>query len=64
MAVSGAGALLAASAEDASTLRKAVTSPGGTTERALDVLMAPAAWPAAMREAIAAAATRSRELAG
>ena len=33
--VSGSGALLAASAEDAAELRRAVTSPGGTTERAL-----------------------------
>jgi pyrroline-5-carboxylate reductase len=62
--VSGSGALLAASTEDAAALRKAVTSPGGTTERALQVLMAPAAWPEAMRRAIAAATERSRELAG
>ncbi len=32
--VSGSGALLAASPEDAAALRVAVTSPGGTTERA------------------------------
>ena len=38
--VSGSGALLAASTEDAAALRKAVTSPAGTTERALQVLMA------------------------
>ncbi|MBV8614257.1 MAG: pyrroline-5-carboxylate reductase [Acetobacteraceae bacterium] len=62
--VSGSGALLAASAEDSAALRRAVTSPGGTTERALDVLMAPDAWPQAMRRAIAAATARSRELAG
>ncbi|WP_149536017.1 pyrroline-5-carboxylate reductase [Siccirubricoccus phaeus] len=62
--VAGSGALLAASAEDAATLRKAVTSPKGTTERALAVLMAPEAWPKLMREAIAAATARSRELAG
>ncbi len=62
--VSGSGALLAASAEDASALRVAVTSPAGTTERALSVLMAPDAWPAAMSRAIAAATVRSRELAG
>lgn len=62
--VSGSGALLAASAEDASALRVAVTSPAGTTERALSVLMAPEAWPAAMSRAIAAATVRSRELAG
>jgi len=62
--VAGSGALLAASAEDAAALRVAVTSPGGTTERALVVLMAPDAWPAAMSRAIAAATKRSRELAG
>jgi pyrroline-5-carboxylate reductase len=62
--VAGSGALLAASEEDAASLRRAVTSPKGTTERALAVLMAEDAWPALMRRAIAAAAARSRELAG
>ena len=62
--VSGSGALLAASPEDAAALRKAVTSPGGTTERALAVLMASGAWPAALSKAIAEATRRSRELAG
>ena len=62
--VAGSGALLAASADDAAALRRAVTSPGGTTERALEVLMAPAAWPAALSRAVAAATQRSRDLAG
>jgi pyrroline-5-carboxylate reductase len=62
--VAGSGALLAASAEDSAQLRKNVTSPKGTTERALAVLMAPEAWPALMNKAIAAATARSRELAG
>ncbi len=62
--VAGSGALLAAGSEDAAALRRAVTSPNGTTERALAVLMAPAAWPAAVSQAIAAATARSRELAG
>ncbi len=62
--VAGSGALLAASVEDSASLRRAVTSPGGTTERALAVLMAPEAWPQALSRAIAAAAARSRELAG
>ena len=62
--VAGSGALLAASLEDAAALRRAVTSPAGTTEAALKVLMAPDAWPAAMRRAVAAATVRSRELAG
>ena len=61
--VAGSGALLAASAEDASALRVAVTSPAGTTERALAVLMADAAWPAQVSRAIDAATRRSRELA-
>ena len=62
--VSGSGALLAASTEDAADLRVAVTSPGGTTAEALRVLMDPAAWPSAMSRAIDAATKRSRELAG
>jgi pyrroline-5-carboxylate reductase len=62
--VSGSGALLAASPEDSAALRRAVTSPKGTTERALEVLMAPDAWPALMQAAIQAATERSRELAG
>ncbi|MBS7809348.1 pyrroline-5-carboxylate reductase [Roseococcus pinisoli] len=61
--VAGSGALLAASTEDASTLRVNVTSPKGTTERALAVLMRPENWPAIMEEAIEAATARSRELA-
>ncbi len=62
--VAGSGALLAASPEDAAELRRAVTSPRGTTERALAVLMADAAWPALVSRAIEAATARSRELAG
>jgi pyrroline-5-carboxylate reductase len=62
--VAGSGALLAASGADAAQLRRNVTSPGGTTERALAVLMADGAWPALVNHAIAAATARSRELAG
>jgi len=62
--VAGSCALLAASPEDAADLRKAVTSPGGTTAAALGVLMEPAAWPRSLSEAIEAATRRSRELAG
>lgn len=62
--VAGSGALLAASAEDAASLRKAVTSPGGTTQAALSVLMAEDAWPATLERAVAAATRRSQELAG
>ncbi|MDR3538178.1 MAG: pyrroline-5-carboxylate reductase [Acetobacteraceae bacterium] len=62
--VAGSGALLKASPEDAAALRKAVTSPGGTTAAALAVLMDTTAWPETIDRAIAAAAQRSRELAG
>jgi pyrroline-5-carboxylate reductase len=61
--VSGAGALLAASDEDAAALRRAVTSPRGTTEQALAVLMADDAWPASLTKAVAAASARAKELA-
>jgi pyrroline-5-carboxylate reductase len=62
--VAGSGGLLGASADDAADLRKAVTSPGGTTAAALAVLMDQAAWPDLMDRAVAAATQRSRELAG
>jgi len=62
--VFGAGALLDESPDDAAALRRAVTSPKGATEKALDVLMAPEAWPAAIRQAMAAVVRRSQELAG
>ena len=60
--VSGSGALLAASTDDPAAMRQAVTSPAGTTERALAVLMAPDAWPSLVSRAVAAATARSREL--
>ncbi len=62
--VAGSGALLIASTEESAALRVAVTSPGGTTQAALEVLMDAAAWPATLSRAIAAATARSRELAG
>jgi len=62
--VAGSGALLGASEQDAADLRRAVTSPKGTTERALAVLMEADAWPKAMSRAIQAATDRARELAG
>jgi pyrroline-5-carboxylate reductase len=60
--VSGAGALLAAATEDAADLRRNVTSPKGTTEAALAVLMAPDAWPATLRKAVIAAEDRANEI--
>lgn len=61
--VVGAGALLAEGANPAD-LRKAVTSPGGTTAAALDVLMANGALPDLMHEAVEAARKRAVELSG
>jgi pyrroline-5-carboxylate reductase len=62
--VAGAGELLHRSELDAATLRRNVTSPGGTTAAALEVLMAAdGGLPELMREAVEAAARRSRELA-
>jgi pyrroline-5-carboxylate reductase len=60
--VIGSAALLSASDEDAAALRIAVTSPAGTTERALAVLRADTALPKLFAEAIEAATQRSREL--
>lgn len=62
--VAGAGELLYQASEDAETLRRNVTSPGGTTAEALKVLMADDALQPLMTKAIAAATRRSRELAG
>jgi pyrroline-5-carboxylate reductase len=61
--VTGAGELAARSAEDAATLRANVTSPGGTTAAALEVLMAGDGLTPLLTRAVAAAAARSRELA-
>lgn len=68
--VTGAGELLRLSELDPAELRRNVTSPGGTTAAALRVLMGEAdggetgPLEAIFREAVRAAALRSRELAG
>lgn len=62
--VTGAAELAFRSDAPAGTLREQVTSPGGTTEAALKVLMADDGLGALMTRAVAAAAKRSRELAG
>ena len=62
--VAGSGELLHRSPLDAAELRRNVTSPGGTTAAALDVLMAADGLDPLMERAIAAATRRSRELAG
>jgi pyrroline-5-carboxylate reductase len=61
--VAGSGELARQSDESPAQLRQNVTSPGGTTRAALDVLMAPDGLAPLIRRAVAAAARRSRELA-
>lgn len=58
----GAAALLEADRSDAAQLRKNVTSPNGTTEAALKILMAPDGLGPLMDRAVAAARRRSEEL--
>jgi len=61
--VAGSGELLHRSDLDAATLRQNVTSPGGTTAAALDVLMGKDGLQSLLTRAVAAAAKRSKELA-
>ncbi len=61
--VAGSGELARRSDETPARLRENVTSPGGTTRAALDVLMAADGLAPLIARAVAAAATRSRELA-
>ena len=59
----GAGALLAASDKSPQELRRAVTSPGGTTQAALDALMGSGVGlPELVRNAVTAAERRSRQM--
>ncbi len=60
--VTGAGALIEAASEPPSTLRKNVTSKGGTTAEALAVLMADDGLPSLIERAVHAAKKRSVEL--
>jgi pyrroline-5-carboxylate reductase len=63
--IEGAGELLFRDQEtEASTLRRNVTSPGGTTAAALEVLMASDGLSPLIERAVAAATRRARELAG
>jgi pyrroline-5-carboxylate reductase len=61
--VAGAGELLHRSELASATLRQNVTSPGGTTAAALNVLMGEGGLQHLMARAVAAATARSRELA-
>lgn len=61
--VCGAGELAFRSPDSAAQLRINVTSPGGTTAAALNVLMDPeTGFPALLKRAVKAAADRGREL--
>lgn len=60
--VIGSAALAESDPLPAETLRKNVTSPGGTTAAALDVLMATSGMQDLFDKAIAAATARSKEL--
>ena len=62
--VAGAGALAEAADETPAQLRVNVTSPNGTTQAGLEVLMdEETGLPPLIRKTVAAAADRSRELA-
>lgn len=60
--VEGAGELLYQSDLEAATLRQNVTSPGGTTQAALEVLMGEDGLTPLMTKAVAAAKARAEEL--
>jgi pyrroline-5-carboxylate reductase len=59
--MAGAVALMRAADESPATLRARVTSPGGTTERAIASLQA-GGWEALIAAAVAAARARAREI--
>jgi pyrroline-5-carboxylate reductase len=61
--VAGSGELLFCSDLASATLRQNVTSPGGTTAAALDVLMGEGGMQSLLTRAVAAATRRSKELA-
>lgn len=62
--VIGAAALMKETGEEPSELRRQVTSPGGTTEAALKVLLGDAGLDPLLIQAVQAAMVRARELAG
>jgi pyrroline-5-carboxylate reductase len=61
--ISGSGELLHRSKLDPATLRQNVTSPGGTTAAALEVLRGPHGTQSLLTRAVAAATKRSKQLA-
>ncbi len=62
--IAGSAALLHESGDDPAELRKQVTSPGGTTQAALEVLMGQGGLGPLLEQAVAACIKRSKELAG
>jgi pyrroline-5-carboxylate reductase len=62
--IAGASALLEASGEEPAELRRQVTSPGGTTQAALEVLMGKDGLGPLLEKAVTAAYQRSQDLAG
>ncbi|MHA1114213.1 MAG: pyrroline-5-carboxylate reductase dimerization domain-containing protein, partial [Alphaproteobacteria bacterium] len=62
--VAGSGELARQAGEPPSRLRENVTSPGGTTAAALEILMGAEGLRPLLDRAVAAAARRSGELAG
>jgi len=62
-AVAGSGALMAETGTDPAELRRNVTSPGGTTQAALEVLMASEGMPSLLERAMKACADRDKALA-
>ena len=60
--ITGSAALLESSEENAAQLRENVTSKGGTTQAALDVLMGEPSLQSILLEAVKAAKKRSEEL--
>lgn len=62
--IAGAAALMAESGRDPADLKAEVASPGGTTEAGLAVLTGEPGLSSLLREAVAAAAARARQLGG
>ncbi|MCE3290756.1 MAG: pyrroline-5-carboxylate reductase [Caulobacter sp.] len=60
--LTGAAALMASGDTPPAELRRQVTSPGGTTQAALEVLMSQDGLEPLLKQAVAAAVARSREL--
>lgn len=60
--VAGAGAMMKSGLGEPAELRRSVTSPNGTTQAGLDALMSGGGLPGLIRNAVAAAERRGRQL--